>query len=151
MAGKAGHGHNAHLYTSGLALAASGTSSFILSTKNITRLNLFMLVDYLLTDAVASGVTVTQRYGMRSIGNASTSNTLPWTDPSTGEVVNVLVAGNSDAISSIVATPLGEVAPIQVISEWNVGLDVLPEFLILDLENTDTVNDTVLTLIGDEN
>ena len=145
---RAGHGHNTIKYLERLDVPVSPTPLVLapIPLHNITRLNLFLIEDKD-ASAATTGLVVNQKYGMRSPGNLAGSNTVPWTDEY-GEVVNVLVAGNVDPVS-MVPTPPSSATPIQTVSEWNVAVEIQPEFIILEITQTDATNPSIIDLLGD--
>jgi hypothetical protein len=155
MPGKAGFGHNITTLVSRKVIPAGATVMLDpIGLHNATRVNYFLVADYLQTGAV-SGLTGNQYYGMRSPYNAAGPSTLPANptgglDPDPGPV-NVLIAGNVDIID-MVPMPAGwlnSAVPVQIVSTWNSNREIGPEFDVIELTNTDTVNDVTIDLLAD--
>lgn len=130
MSFTAGNGHLAVTFFENIQVAPLGTYVYPMDITNYTRLNPFLKVVYDATHAVASGVTVDQRYGM-ALGSG------------------VLMAQNVDPVTSLVPTPLAQPGTTTVVSTWNAAIGVLSKIYELTFTNTDATNIAVISLYGD--
>lgn len=105
------------------ALAASGSTTFELDMHSMARVNVFLRQTYAAGTSSTTGVTVTQTYAAVDPAQA-------------GEVF--VYAGNSTSISTIITPTPSQGSSQSTISEWNVGVGVLPRKLKLTVTNADS-------------
>lgn len=140
MPNSAGHGHlrsvllhNALLV--GNAEPGYATQEVMFDTRGVIRANFTLVCTYAATSAGATGLTVTQKYGIYD----------PYNTPS-----GIIYAGNTDPISTIVNPPTSS-GLVTTVSTWNSSLDIEERLLFYDIANLDPVNTATLTFIADYN
>jgi hypothetical protein len=127
--------HRVKLLIASISVAASGSTTTELDLKGISRANIFLRQTYEAT-AATTGCSVVQTYAA--------------SDPTQdGEVF--VYAGNSTTITSLVSPTAAQGTEQETVSEWNVGVAVLPRKVKLTITNTDATNAVVLDVWVDIN
>lgn len=125
--------HTIRTYGLSQVIAGGGDVDVVVHCQDLIRLNMFLRASYDTTDAGSSGPVVTMQYGSK--------------DPANGGAV--VFAENSDPVNSIIPTELAD-TNISHLSEWNVDVGRLPEYLNIHIENSDPVNDMTYDLWADQ-
>lgn len=132
----AGFGHLVQQHALGLEIAAGGTdSSIVISTTDYNRMNAFLRAYYTNGTSAVTGITVTQKYGMQTPGNAGTP----------------MFAENTDSVPSIIPNTanVGVGLTDSHLSEWDIGTPNLPEFVGLIITNLDAAEPVFIDLWTD--